>query len=47
VIATGFGTQRRRRGRATLAGEPAPLADRAPVFDRGDSLEVPSFLREE
>jgi cell division protein FtsZ len=47
VIATGFGTQRRRRGRPGATGEPAPLGGRSPVFDPGDSLDVPSFLRDE
>jgi cell division protein FtsZ len=47
VIATGFGTQRRRRTRPGAAGEPAPLGGRSPVFDPGDSLDVPSFLRDE
>jgi len=47
VIATGFGTQRRRRGRTSLTGESAPLATRGPIFDPGDSLDVPSFLRDE
>jgi cell division protein FtsZ len=46
VIATGFGAQRRRRGRAG-AGEGAPLGNRGPEFDPGDSLDVPSFLRDE
>ena len=46
VIATGFGAQRRRRARA--AGETAsPLGGRGPEFDAGDSLDVPSFLRDE
>jgi cell division protein FtsZ len=46
VIATGFGAQRRRRARATVGSEPAPLA-RSPEFDAGDSLDVPSFLRDD
>jgi cell division protein FtsZ len=47
VIATGFGAQRRRRARAA-GGEPAsPLGGRGPEFDAGDSLDVPSFLRDE
>jgi cell division protein FtsZ len=47
VIATGFGASRRRRARSAL-GEPAPLATgRAPEFESGDALEVPSFLRDE
>jgi len=45
VIATGFGTQRRRRARAAV-GESSP-GGRAPEFDAGDSLDVPSFLRDE
>jgi hypothetical protein len=28
-------------------GESTPAADRAPIFDPGDSLDVPSFLRDE
>jgi cell division protein FtsZ len=46
VIATGFGAQRRRRARAA-AGETAPLGGRRPEFDPGESLDVPSFLRDE
>src|SRR5438067_3176517 len=47
VIATGFGAQRRRRARATV-GEGAPLGGRSgPEFDVGDSLDVPSFLRDD
>ena len=46
VIATGFGAQRRRRARAAV-GETAPLGGRGPEFDVGDSLDVPSFLRDE
>jgi cell division protein FtsZ len=45
VIATGFGAQRRRRARATL--EAAPVAGRAPEFESGSELDVPSFLRNE
>jgi cell division protein FtsZ len=45
VIATGFGTQRRRRARAAV-GE-AESGSRAPEFDAGDSLDVPSFLRDD
>jgi cell division protein FtsZ len=46
VIATGFGAQRRRRHRP--AGEEMPaLGDRQPRFDPGDTLDVPSFLRED
>src|SRR5690348_2658829 len=44
VIATGFGAQRRRRARAGH-GE-APLPGRSPEFEPGDTLDVPSFLRE-
>jgi cell division protein FtsZ len=48
VIATGFGAQRRRRARTTAAGETgSPLGGRQPEFDTGDSLDVPSFLRDE
>jgi hypothetical protein len=46
VIATGFGTQRRRRARPGIV-EGAPVGDRRPEFDPGDSLDVPSFLRDE
>jgi cell division protein FtsZ len=45
VIATGFGTQRRRRARAAV-GESTPGV-RTPEFDPGDTLDVPSFLRDE
>jgi cell division protein FtsZ len=48
VIATGFGAQRRRRARTTVGSETAsPLGGRQPEFDSGDSLDVPSFLRDE
>jgi cell division protein FtsZ len=47
VIATGFGAQRRRRGRTTGAESGSPLGSRGPEFDPGDSLDVPSFLRDE
>ncbi|MFL5954883.1 MAG: cell division protein FtsZ, partial [Gaiellaceae bacterium] len=47
VIATGFGAQRRRRGARTPIVEEAPPGTRAPEFDPGDSLDVPSFLRDE
>ena len=50
VIATGFGVQRRRRGRtvSTAEGGTAPSpGTRSPEFDPGDSLEVPSFLRDD
>ena len=47
VIATGFGAQRRRRARATGVPESSPLGGRQPEFDSGDSLDVPSFLRDE
>ena len=47
VIATGFGAQRRRRGRPGAAETGTPLGARGPVFDPGDSLDVPSFLRDE
>jgi hypothetical protein len=46
VIATGFGVQRRRRARSSV-GESSPLGTRQPEFDTGDSLDVPSFLRDE
>jgi hypothetical protein len=44
VIATGFGAQRRRRGRQVAEG--APVGERPP-FEASDSLDVPSFLRED
>ena len=51
VIATGFGAQRRRRGRSAVRrprAAPRRLpGTRSPEFDPGDSLEVPSFLRDE
>jgi cell division protein FtsZ len=49
VIATGFGTQRRRRGGrvGVPGGEGSPLGGRGPEFDPGSSLDVPSFLRDE
>jgi cell division protein FtsZ len=47
VIATGFGAQRRRRAR-TATGDQSPFGgQRGPDFDVGDSLDVPSFLRDE
>jgi cell division protein FtsZ len=48
VIATGFGSHRRRRARQALES-PAPGISGRPSteFDLGDSLDVPSFLREE
>jgi cell division protein FtsZ len=46
VIATGFGAQRRRRTRTSIV-EDAPSGSRGPEFDPGDSLDVPSFLRDE
>src|SRR3954452_6511985 len=46
VIATGFGAGRRRRGR-TAVGEAPVGAGRAPEFDPGDALDVPSFLRDD
>ena len=46
VIATGFGAQRRRRGRTVTAEAGSPTGERPPRFDTGDSLDVPSFLRE-
>ncbi len=45
VIATGFGTQRRRRGRQVTEG--ASIGERPPAFETADSLDVPSFLRED
>jgi cell division protein FtsZ len=48
VIATGFGAQRRRRARTSVGNESSPLGGaRQPEFDTGDSLDVPSFLRDE
>jgi len=47
VIATGFGAQRRRRGARTTTGESSAIGGRGPTFDTGDSLDVPSFLRED
>jgi cell division protein FtsZ len=48
VIATGFGAQRRRRARQTVGAEgTSPLGNRGPEFEVGDSLDVPSFLRDE
>jgi cell division protein FtsZ len=46
VIATGFGVQRRRQVRRQLADSGSPLGSRTPEFDPGDTLDVPSFLRE-
>jgi cell division protein FtsZ len=49
VIATGFGAQRRRRARAAGATtDQSPFGgQRQPDFDVGDSLDVPSFLRDQ
>src|SRR4029079_17390186 len=47
VIATGFGAQRRRRARTSVGEASSPLGARQPEFDPGDSLDVPSFLRDE
>jgi cell division protein FtsZ len=47
VIATGFGAQRRRRARTAGAVDSSPLGGRQPEFDPGESLDVPSFLRDE
>jgi cell division protein FtsZ len=46
VIATGFGAQRRRRARAAV-GETGAIGGRATEFEVGDTLDVPSFLRDE
>src|SRR6476620_1556192 len=46
VIATGFGTQRRRRTRGAVETAPSGTG-RGPEFDPGDSLDVPSFLRDD
>ena len=46
VIATGFGSQRRRRGARAAVDGPAPR--QPPDFDSpGDLLDVPSFLRDD
>src|SRR5881409_1566479 len=45
VIATGFGGGGRRRGRQIAEG--APIGERPPAFETADSLDVPSFLRED
>src|SRR5213082_2464224 len=48
VIATGFGSQRRRRRREGLAEAPVPAASSAGGFEIADeALDVPSFLRYE
>ncbi len=47
VIATGFGAQRRRLRRTAAPETGSPLGSRGPEFDPGDSLDVPSFLRDE
>src|SRR5205814_4461032 len=48
VIATGFGTQRRRRARQALESPGPGLGPRPSTdFDLGDSLDVPSFLRDD
>jgi cell division protein FtsZ len=48
VIATGFGAQRRRRARqAGATPEQSPFGGQRTDFDVGDSLDVPSFLRDE
>jgi len=48
VIATGFGSQRRRRRREGLAEAPVPAASSAGGFEIADeALDVPSFLRDE
>jgi cell division protein FtsZ len=47
VIATGFGTQRRRRARTAFESS-SPLPSRTTEFEVGpDALDVPSFLRED
>ena len=46
VIATGFGAQRRKRARAATTETESPLGGRAPEFDPGETLDVPSFLRD-
>jgi cell division protein FtsZ len=48
VIATGFGSQRRRRRREGLSEAPVPAASTAGGFEIADeALDVPSFLRDE
>src|SRR5262249_32323668 len=49
VIATGFGAQRRGRGGRRAESSPSPFSGggRAPEFEPGDQLDVPSFLRDE
>jgi hypothetical protein len=48
VIATGFGAQRRRRGRPAAEAVPASRSRPSTDFDvSSESLEVPSFLRED
>jgi cell division protein FtsZ len=47
VIATGFGAQRRRRQRPVAEEVGALGGERQPRFDPGDTLDVPSFLRDE
>jgi cell division protein FtsZ len=50
VIATGFGTQRRRRARSAVETAPTSSGrpNTAPSFDVSpDALDVPSFLRED
>ena len=47
VIATGFGAQRRRRGGRTAESATPLTGGRAPEFEPADSLDVPSFLRDE
>jgi hypothetical protein len=46
VIATGFGGQRRRRARAT-ADAIGPVPTRPSPREVSDTLDVPSFLRDE
>ena len=47
VIATGFGAQRRRRARDAAARRLAARSRAGPSSTPGDSLDVPSFLRDE
>ena len=47
VIATGFGAQRRRRGARTTEGTTSLTGGRVPEFEPADTLDVPSFLRDE
>jgi cell division protein FtsZ len=50
VIATGFGTPRLRRRRATVTAEPIERPQREPLgepFEAPEEIEIPSFLRDD